>query len=151
MGGRSFTRVRVICSTNFLKKFRGHNKMKEAYNRWQEGAFLRTSGTTGNGMTVDFEFDGVVFSLYEGEVGGSELIEDGYAYAFPEGVPGMFQTKFAPGDYVETVNTVGVPYYAKQELMKFGKGVDLEAQSNPICYNQLPEAVIRLSILATAP
>jgi len=151
LGGRSFTRVRVVCSSSFLKKYRGHNKMKEAYARWQEGAFLRSSGTSANGMQEDFAFDGVVFSVYEGEVGGNELIEDGYAYAYPEGVPGMFRTVYAPADYQETVNTVGVPYYAKQERMRFDKGVELEAQSNPLCFNQLPEAVIKLSVLATAP
>lgn len=74
--------MRVVCSSGFLKKFRGHNKMKEAYARWQEGAFLRASGTSPNGLQ-DFVFDGVVFSVYEGEVGGNEAVEDGYAYAFP--------------------------------------------------------------------
>ena len=149
LGGRSFTRVRVVCSAGFLKKYRAHNKMKEAYNRWQEGAFLRTSGSSANGMSVDFEFDGVQFSVYEGEVGGNPLIEDGFAYAFPEGVPGMFRTVYSPADYMETVNTVGVPYYAKQERLRFDKGVELEAQSNPICFNQLPEAVIKLSVAAS--
>lgn len=151
LGGRSYSRVRVICSSSFLKKFRGHNKMKEAYALWREGAFLRAGGGTANGMQADFEFDDVVFSVYEGEVGGNELVEDGYAYAFPEGVPGMFRTVYSPADYMETVNTVGVPYYAKQERMRFDKGVELEAQSNPLCYNMLPEAVIKLSVLATAP
>lgn len=149
LGGRSFTRVRVVCSSGFLKKYRAHNKMKEAYTRWQDGAYLRSSGTAANGMSVDFEFDSVAFSVYEGEVGGNELIEDGFAYAFPEGVPGMFRTVYSPADYMETVNTVGVPYYAKQERMSFDKGVELEAQSNPICFNQLPEAVIKLSVAAS--
>lgn len=67
----------------------------------------------------------------------------------PEGVPGMFRTVYSPADYMETVNTVGVPYYAKQERMAFDKGVELEAQSNPICFNQLPEAVIKLSVAAS--
>ena len=151
LGGRSYTRVRVICSSGFLKKFRGHNKMKEAYALWREGAFLRSSGTSPSGARVDFEFDDVVFTVYEGEVGGNELVEDGYAYAYPEGVPGMFRTVYSPADYMETVNTVGVPYYAKQERMRFDKGVELEAQSNPLCFNQLPETVIKLSVLATAP
>ena len=50
---------------------------------------------------------------------------------------------------METVNTLGLPYYAKQEVMKFNKGVEIETQSNPICLNTLPEAVIKLTAAAT--
>jgi hypothetical protein len=47
-----------------------------------------------------------------------------------------FQTLFAPADFIETVNTLGLELYAKQEERKFGRGIDLHAQSNPlpICY-----------------
>ena len=38
-----------------------------------------------------------------------------------------------------------MPFYAKMETMPFNKGVIGEAQSNPIHFNSLPEAVIKLS------
>ena len=45
---------------------------------------------------------------------------------------------------METVNTIGLPLYAKQELMRMNKGVELEAQSNPLNLCTKPRAVIKL-------
>jgi hypothetical protein len=50
---------------------------------------------------------------------------------------------------METVNTMGIPYYAKQERMKYDRGVELESQSNPIMLNTLPEAVIKCTVAAS--
>lgn len=144
LGGRAFRRVRVKCSEGFMDKFIGHDKMKAAYELWQAGAFNRQDQTEG-----DFEFAGVVFQVYSGGTSAGDFIADGEAYAYPEGVPRMFQTAFAPADYMETVNTMGIPYYAKQERMKFDRGVELESQSNPITLNTLPEAVIKCVVAAS--
>jgi hypothetical protein len=46
---------------------------------------------------------------------------------------------------METVNTIGLPYYAKQEELRMGKGIDLESQSNPISICTRPRAVIKLT------
>lgn len=143
MGGRSFRRVRVKCSESWFDKFVGHDKMAKAWELWNSGAFARQDQTEG-----DFEFAGVVFQIYAGGVGDHEFIPEGKAYAYPEGVPNMFQTWYAPGDYMETVNTMGSPYYANQRLLDFNKGVELETQSNPIMLNTLPEAVIELTTAA---
>ena len=144
LGGRTFTRVRVECSAGFFDKLIGHGNMKAAWELWNSGQFARTDQSD-----ADFEFAGVVFSVYEGGTSAGDFFEDGFAYAYPEGVAGMFQTAYSPADYMETVNTLGLPYYAKQELMPFNKGVQMETQSNPICLNTLPEAVIRLSAAAS--
>jgi len=144
LGGRGFSRVRVMCSESFFDKLVAHDNMKAAWDRWQDGNFNRQDQST-----VDFEFAGVVYTVYECIIGGSQVIEDGFAYAFPEGVPGMFQTAFAPADYMETVNTMGAPYYAKQEPLPMNKGIHMESQSNPVCFNSLPEAVFKVSVAAS--
>ena len=139
LGGRGFSGVMVVCNNDFLRNLLKHNKMKEAYALWRDGAFNRTDS-----MGADFVFNDVTFKVYDYDIGGNPVIGAGYAYAYPMGVPGMFQTVYSPADYMETVNTRGVPYYAKQERMRMDKGVELEAQSNPLCYNKFPEAVIEL-------
>lgn len=144
LGGRSFRRVRVKCSLEWFDKFTGHNNMKKAWELWQNGAYMRMDQSE-----ADFEFAGVVFQLYLGGTSNGDFIAPGEAYAYPEGVPGMFETAYAPADYMETVNTEGLPYYTKQELMDFNKGVMLESQTNPIMLNSLPEAVIRLVTTAS--
>lgn len=145
LGGRSMGRIRVICSLDFFTALIENDKMKKAWDLWNSGAYLRTDQVNGG----DFEFMGVIFEIYEGGTDSADFIPAGLAYAYPEGVPGMFQSKYAPGDYMDTVNTEGLPFYARQELMPFGKGVMGEAQSNPIHFNSLPEAVIKLSTAAS--
>lgn len=145
LGGRASKKIRVICSVGFFTKLVGVDKMVKAWELWNNGAYLRTDQVNGG----DFEFADMVFEIYHGGTSAGDFIEDGTAYAYPEGIPGMFQSAFAPGDYVETVNTIGLPFYAKQEMMAFGKGIMGEAQSNPLHFNSLPEAVIKLSVAAS--
>jgi hypothetical protein len=93
-----------------------------------------------------FEFGGIVFEEYRGSVGGTAFIGDSEGFVFPLGVPGMFQTYFAPADYMETVNTIGLPFYAKPKMMDFDKGIEYDVQSNPLHMNTRPEAVIKLTL-----
>ncbi|MEK7391887.1 MAG: major capsid protein, partial [Fibrobacterota bacterium] len=72
------------------------------------------------------------------------FIPDGEAFLFPD-APGLMIDAIAPGNYNETVNTLGQEYYAKAEAMKLGKGYDLEAQSNPLPLNLIPKSSIRLT------
>lgn len=144
LGGRSFSKVRAIVSLGFFMKLVTSTAMKKAYDRWQDGKFLRTDNTS-----ADFEFNDVIFEIYSGGTSAGDFIEDGFGYAYPEGVTGLFKTKFAPGDYMSTVNTNGLPFYASQERMKHDKGIDGEAQSNPLHYCELPETVIKLSAAAS--
>ena len=50
-----------------------------------------------------------------------------------------------PANYMETVNTIGLPYYAKQEPMDFDKGIEVETQSNPIHLCTRPAAICKLT------
>ena len=43
---------------------------------------------------------------------------------------GAFLTRYGPADYMETVNTIGLPRYLKQWAMGNDKGVNLEVQMN---------------------
>ena len=96
-----------------------------------------------NDMRRGFVYGGILFEEYPGTVGTVPFIEAGAAYFFPVGAPGLFTTSFAPADYIETVNTVGLPYYAKQQVMDFDKGVMLNTQSNPLCLCTRPMCLVR--------
>ena len=92
------------------------------------------------------EFGGIVWERYTGKVGTIAFIDPDTAYVVPEGVPDMFITRFAPADHVDAVNTLGLPYYTSQEILRHGKGVELLSQSNPLSLNTRPAAVIRLKL-----
>jgi hypothetical protein len=144
LGGRTFKRVRVISSTGFFDKMVAHESMKTAWKDWNNGEFLRTDQSE-----ADFVWQKVVFTIYDGMIGDVPMIPVDTAYAFPEGVPRMFQIAYAPANYMETVNTNGLPYYAKQAPGHMNKWVELESQSNPIALNTLPECVFKLTTAAT--
>lgn len=139
LGAEMYTGLTCYCSSSFFNSLVEHAMVKEAYARWQNGAALRDD------MRAAFIFADITFSVYRGKVGAVDFIPAGKAYLVPEGVQDMFMTNFAPADYMETVNTMGLPFYANQELLPMNKGVALEAQSNPLCINTRPDCVIELS------
>lgn len=136
------TGCRMICGKTFFRTFIAHDKIQKAYERWETGQFARNDPRAG------FDFAGVTFEEFKGGIGASPFISDGEAYLFPEGVEDMFITRFAPANYNETANTIGLPYYSKQEPKPLGKGILVEAQSNPISICTRPRAVIKLTIKA---
>jgi hypothetical protein len=140
LDGVLFTNVRVLCSKEWFDAFVAHPEVKAAYNRYLDGAFLRE-----NQRKTGFYFADTYFQEYRGSVGGHRFIEANCAYAVPEGVPDLFITRFGPADYLETVNTVGLPYYAKQWVEDPGKQVELESQSNPLHLCTRPRAVVKLT------
>ena len=139
LGGLMYRSMRAFCSPEFFDQLVSHGSVEAAYDRWMNGEFLRADPRAG------FYHGGVFWEEYRGKVGSTSFIPANEAYLVPEGVPDMFITHYAPADYEETVNTIGLPYYAKQEALRMGKGREIEAQSNPLCINTRPRAVIKLT------
>ncbi|NTZ07286.1 major capsid protein [Burkholderia metallica] len=138
LGAVTYTGVRVLCGREFWNKLIVAKSVKETYLASVMAAQLRGDARDA------FDFGGCTFERYRGRVGDVGYVADDEAHAVPEGVSDLFITRFAPADYVEAVNTTGIPYYAKQELMPFGKGVEIEAQSNPIHLCTRPKALVKL-------
>jgi hypothetical protein len=130
----------AFCGKTFWSKLIGHPSVVETYKGTLQAAALRGDGRE------SFEFGGITWERYRGKVAGVPFIGDDEAQLVPEGVPDLFKSAFAPADYMETVNTLGIPYYSKIEPMPFGKGVAGEAQSNPLHLCTRPRAVIRLTL-----
>lgn len=140
LGGIPYTGVRALCSPTFFEALIGNADVLKAFDRWNDGEFLRSDP-----RYIGFPFAGVVWEQYRGQVGAIKFVEDNTAYLIPEGVPDLFSTSYAPADYTETVNTIGLPYYAKQEPMDMGKGIEIETQSNPISVCTRPTAVVKVT------
>lgn len=145
LGGIPFTGLNVLCSPEFFDALVAHPSVEAAYERWQDGAYFRNQQRNLGGGG-GFEFAGAYFEEYRGQIGGTRFIEAGKAHVIPVGVPDLFKTYYGPAPYIETVNTPGLPYYAKQWVNERGTGVNLEAQSNVLHLNTRPRATIELSI-----
>jgi len=136
LAGTPFTTPRALCSDGFWRAFIEHDAVKAAFDRYEQGANLRQDPRAG------FEYAGVIWERYRGNT--QVAVPANEAIVVPDGVPGLFITRFAPADYNETVNTVGLPYYAKGERIRFDKGWDIEVQSNPINLCTRPASLIRV-------
>lgn len=139
LGGLGFSGQRVLCSSSFFDALVGHAAVEKAYDRYLNGEFLRSDQTK-----TGFYFAEVFWEEYDGAVGDIDFIEDGTAWMIPEGVADLFVTNYAPADYNETVNTLGQAYYVKQEPKAMNKGIDIEAQSNPIHICTRPQVPVKL-------
>lgn len=140
LGSVTTTGSRAFCGKTFWAKLIGHPSVSKTYEGTLQAAALRGDGREA------FDFGGITWERYRGKVAGVNFVGDDEAQLVPEGVPDLFKTAFAPADYMETVNTLGIPYYSKLEPMPFGKGVSGEAQSNPLHLCTRPRAVIRLTV-----
>jgi hypothetical protein len=136
--GEVYTGVRCLCSPTFFDALIAHPNVEKFYMNHAAAVNLMQTGAD---PRKGFSFGGITFEEYRGTAtdkdGATRLfIAAGEAHAFPEGTRRSFNTIYAPGDFLETVNTIGIPLYAKQEARKFNRGIDLHIQSNPlpICY-----------------
>lgn len=145
LGGAIITGWRGFCGKNWFDALVDHPTVVDAY-KYQQGQQLQTDLRNG------FTYGDVQWEEYRGSVapqaGGSAVsfISDDQAFLVPI-VSGLFVTRFAPADYEETVNTMGLPFYAKQapDPSGFNKYRALEVQSNPISLCLRPRAVIKLT------
>lgn len=141
LGGIPFSGIHAFCGDGFFDALVTSDAAKAAYNRWQDGAFLRELQGSPN---AGFTWCGITWENYDGYFNDSlSFIETNEARIIPTGSPQLFQVAIAPADFVETVNTVGQPFYAKQERMKFDKGIDIHTQSNPLHYCTRPQALLK--------
>lgn len=137
LGDMAFSGVNVVCGSSFWRKLISHAKVEEAY-KYQNSERLRADARE------SFSFGGVNWERYRGGVGGTPFVAADRAHAIPIGADDLFISRFAPANYSSTVNTIGLPMYTSAEMMKHDKGMELEAQSNPIHLCTRPQAVIEL-------
>lgn len=136
LGGLSFAGIDVLCGRDFWADLIDHESIRDTFLNTQQAAELRGDARQA------FEFGGLSFERYRGT--SAVKVADDEAIAVPRGVQGMFLTRFAAADWIETANTLGRRMYAKQWEMEAGRGINLEAQSSPINLNTRPGAVITL-------
>ena len=134
--GEVMSGVRCLVDSSFFDKLIAHPEVEKAYINYAMAATI-----LGTDIRKGFTFQGITFEEYRGtatDAAGTarKFITADYGIAFPEGTMNTFETLYAPADFMETANTMGMELYAKQEPRKFERGIDLHTQSNPLpmCY-----------------
>ena len=134
--GEVMSGVHCLVSSGFFDKLISHPTVKEVFLNNVEAV-----NRLGGDPRKEFKFGGLTFEEYRGTATDPNgvarpFIAADEGLAFPLGTMDTFETLFAPADFLETVNTLGLELYSKQQERKFGRGIDLHTQSNPlpICY-----------------
>lgn len=140
LGGAPFSGVYGFVSDTFWDALMANTERRKTYQA-QNAAQLRD----GNAWQT-FSFGGITFENYRGGVGveeGTAFIDTNKGFFFPVGVPRLFRTVYAPADYVETVNTPGLPRYSRIIPWENNKGVGLDSQMNALSYCTRPRALFK--------
>jgi hypothetical protein len=156
LGATGYDHLHAFCGYDWWKQFITCSDVKTAYQNWMAVQRSQADPLTMDLRYKGFEFGGITWEVYRGKapqqgttpgiVGANvDFVNAAQAYVFPVGVPEMFQTVYAPADYIETVNTNGLPFYAKQapDPSGFNRFQQLEVQSNPLSLCTRPKATIK--------
>lgn len=144
LGGSVVGPIFAECGDAFFDDLLAHKEVVDSYKGTPMASVLRDGYITPNGLVYGvFEFGGIIWENYRGAVGGTAFIDTDKCHIFPTGVPGLWRTVYAPADYEETVNTPGLPRYARQWASPNGKGRSLESQMNALNYCTRPKALLK--------
>lgn len=147
LAGIPFTGLVALCGRTFFDALTKHPTVRDTY--------LNQEAAQGDVLRKDlrktgFMFGGVLWKEYRGMRGlanGLGMIPDAEALLVPTGVDGMLRTYYAPGDFLETVGTLGQQFYAKVAPdWKYNRWVDQLMETNPLFINCRPRAVIKLTM-----
>jgi hypothetical protein len=143
--GEMMTGVLALVSPGFFDKLIGHAKVEEAFK------YYSTNGPQPlrEDMGRRFRFSGIMFEEYSAPVtlstGTMEtLIPPNEGIAFPLGTMDTFVTYGAPANLIETVNTVGLPIYARQLARQDGSAIDIKTEGSPLPVNKRPRLAVRI-------
>lgn len=147
LDGIPYSGISVLAGSTFFQKLSMHPNVEKFFLNYDKAA------TFAQNTDIDrFMFAGIVFERYRtgaqataAQGTPAPFIPDAGARVVIRGVPDLYKTFFAPADYIETVNTIGLPRYAKQYPMKNDKGVNMEMQTNAISLCTRPQALLSLT------
>lgn len=153
--GETMTGVHALASPEWMAKFTGHKSVKEAYQ-----FFASPQNPNRDSIRKGFLFKGIYFEEYRGSASymredGTRSVPERFVPAgdvrfFPLGTSDTFTNYWAPPDFWSEANvapTVGTPdaevFVAPLEPKKFGKGMDIHTESNPLPLVKRPALLVR--------
>ncbi len=137
LGGESSTGTTVMVSSEFFDALISHPRVEKIFLGWAAAQTMLATDLRGG-----FVFGGITFWEYAASVDGMAFVDPGKGHAYPLGTSNLFSTYGAPADFVETVNTMALPYYAKQRNTDFDRGIELHTQANQLPFANRPELLV---------
>lgn len=137
--------VHAFCSDSFFDAFIENEDVKRVYENSAEQV-VRLGKNYAFGT---FEFGDIIWENYQGTDDNTTVgIAAGTASLFLSGVPGLYEEYFAPADFFETANTIGLPRYAKVAPdNRFNQFVELHTQQNPLPLVLRPQTLVTVKAI----
>jgi hypothetical protein len=144
--GETMSGVLALVSPEFFDKLIGHASVEDAYRYF--------SSTGAQPLREDtrrrFPFAGLIFEEYNATVtlasGTTQaLVPAGEGIAFPLGTMDTFVTYGAPANLIETVNTLGLPMYARQLARPDGSAIEVKTEASILPVNKRPRLAVKLT------
>lgn len=137
--------IHVYTGRDFHRSLWTHKSVTETFLYNQGAAVLRQD------VPDLFTFGGATWERYK--TGAKATTDHGAPYiaatearVVVKGVQDLFITRFAPADYEETVNTLGLPFYMRQWKRDDGKGRNIQVQMNAISICTRPKTLRKLTL-----
>lgn len=144
LGQEVYSSIEVEVDRAFYDALTAHKNVREVFLGWSAA-----ESKLGRSNTSGFEFGGLKFIVNRQKVGVTPLVAASTGHAYPRGTQDVFLNGLAPADFNETVNTLALPYYAKQAGKQFDRGFDLHVQSNQLPIVAKPKALVKVSAAAS--
>lgn len=157
--GDTMKHVHALCSPGWFADFITHKAVREAYQFYmamQATAMAQGNGPSANPLRDDvskgFVWQGVFWEEYrgkapvigsDGEATVRDFIEADTVRFFPAGTSETFFSYNAPADWMETVNFIGQPKYAKVVPDLGGRHVEVLSQSCPLPLCTRPGVLVK--------
>ena len=150
--GDTMSTIHGLASPSWFAKYIGHASVKDAYKY-----YTSTRDPNRTDVRRGFDYMGVFIEEYRGAATylnadgttttTTRFIPDGDVRFFPMGTTETFVNWWAPPDFVDEVNTApgldNQVFVAPLERMKFGKGMEIHTESNPLPLCKRPNLLVR--------
>lgn len=149
--GDTMTGIHCLCSPLFFSRLISHPSVINAYQFYSS-----TQDPNRTDVRRGFMFQGVMFEEYRGyatylnedkTTTQTYFIPPGDARFFPMGTTETFANYWAPPDFMSDVNEMpsieSQVFVAPLEPMKFGKGMEIHTESNPLPICKRPALLVR--------
>lgn len=137
----------LIAGKEIHRKLSRHASIQEAFRLWSAtggmgnlGSALRDDLRAGFPITTNVN----LVSYSKGKIGNTHFLDPNKALLCPI-VEGMYQTRNAPGDGKDVVNTIGLPEYVSMEPLPFNKGDNIHTEMATVSYVERPQAIVEIT------
>ena len=142
---------KLIAGANVYRKMARHARVQKDFSLWSatggfgnQGSAARDDMRRGFPITTNVQLVSYAKGKIVTKSGTLNFLDPDKALLCPI-VPGLYQTRYAPGTHKDVVNTPGVPEYSMIEPMKFGKGDEVLMEMACVSYLERPDAIVEIT------